>query len=367
MFLHPIKAGKPYLCKNETAMKTRTSALPAAALLCIGTVSCQGPALSQEGSISIRIASNKSLDLPDTEDYILSITDGDGNSVYHGRFGDSPEELKVSSGTYTVSAASGTFEEARFEAPLLADSKEVFVGAGEKVSASLLCSQTNCGVRLRAEESFTEAFPDGILYVKGEGGRLMYGYPEKRTGYFNPGKITVSVSSSGKEQSLLSRELQEGEMLTLDLSASSGSGEGLRVRTDTSRKWTSASYIWGEDEKEEDGFLDALDISMARESAGAEDVWVKGYIVGCAASAGKLEFDPPFSKGTNILLGLRSGTSDGKWCISVELKNKKIRQALNLQENRELDGEFIYMKGDLVSSYYGLPGLKNVSEYKFGY
>ena len=48
----------------------------------------------------------------------------------------------------------------------------------------------------------------------------------------------------------------------------------------------------------------------------------------------------------------------------MELKNKKIREALYLQDNPELDGSFIYIKGDLVSSYYGLPGLKNVSEYK---
>ena len=74
-------------------------------LLCIGTVACQGPADLQEGSLSIRIASNKSLNLPDTEDYILSIRDMDGDTVYEGRFGDSPEELQVRSGTYTVSAS----------------------------------------------------------------------------------------------------------------------------------------------------------------------------------------------------------------------------------------------------------------------
>ena len=348
-------------------MKTRTFNLPAAALLCIGIVSCQGQALMQEGSLSIRIASSKSLDLPDTEDFILSIKDGDGNCVYRGRFGDSPEELKVQSGTYTVSAVSGTFEEARFEAPLLADSKEVFVGAGERVSASLMCTQTNCGIKIRAEESFTDVFPDGILYVKGNGGRLMYGYSEKRTGYFKPGKFTISVSSDGKEQTLLSREIGEGEMLTMDLSASSGSADGIRVQTDTARRWTHGSYTWGSEDKDESDMQDALDITRARESAGEKGVWVRGYIVGCAASASKLEFNPPFSKATNILLGLRSGTSEGKWCISVELKNKKVREALNLQDNGELDGSFIYIKGDLVSSYYGLPGLKNVTEYKLAY
>ncbi len=345
-------------------MITRQLNLPAAVLLCIGTVACQGPADLQEGSLSIRIASNKSLNLPDTEDYILSIRDMDGDTVYEGRFGDSPEELQVRSGTYTVSASSTIFDEAEFEAPMFADSKEVVVGSGEKVSASLLCTQANCGIRLKADRNFADAFPDGILYVKGNGGRLMYGLSEKRTGYFNPGKVTVSVSSDGKETELLSRSLAEGEILTIGLSAAANSADGISIQTDTARRWTSTSYIWGEGEGGADDFQDALDVSQARESAGAEGVWVKGYIVGCAASASKLEFNPPFSKATNILLGLRSGTSDGKWCISVELKNKKIREVLNLQDNPELDGNFIYIKGDLVSSYYGLPGLKNVTEYK---
>lgn len=353
--------------QKTNTMKTCTLNFPSAVLLCIGTVSCQGLADMQEGSISVRVVSSKSLDLPDTEDFILSITDGDGGTVYRGRFGDSPEEMQVKSGTYTVSAASGTFEEAKFEAPLLADSKEVYVGAGEKVSASLLCTQANCGIRLKAEESFTDAFPDGILYIKGNGGRLMYGYSEKRTGYFKPGKVTISVSSDGKEQTLLSREVEEGEMLTLNLSATSDSAEGISIQTDTARHWTSGSYTWGDESRDDDGLLDALDITQARESAGEKGVWVKGYIVGCAASASKLEFNPPFSKATNILLGLRSVTSEGKWCISVELKNKKIREALNLQDNGEIDGSFVYIKGDLVSSYYGLPGLKNVTGYKLDY
>lgn len=346
-------------------MKTQVLKFTAAALLLIGALSCQSLVEETEGSLQVRIAESKASLLPDTEDYVLSIKGANGETIYEGRYGDSPEEFELKAGTYTVSALSDSSDEARFDAPLFGDSEEVVVRAGEKIGASLLCTQVNCGLRLRPDARFTEAFPGGILYVKGNGGRLMYGYTEKRTGYFKPGKATISVSMSGKEQTLLSKQLNEATMLTLTLSAS-GAPEGITVKTDTARIWTDEDYVWGEDSPDK-GIDGAMDVEQARESAGQEDVWVKGYVVGCAVSGSRYEFTAPFSKSTNILLGLRSGTSESQWCISVELKNKTIREALNLQDNPELKGKFVYIRGDLVSAYYGLPGLKNVSEFKLDY
>ena len=73
-----------------------------------------------------------------------------------------------------------------------------------------------------------------------------------------------------------------------------------------------------------------------------------------------------FDKNTNIILGLRSGTSDKNYCLSVELKSGVLRDELNLMDNPQLLGSHIYMKGDLVSAYYGIPGLKNLEEYQLG-
>ncbi len=346
-------------------MKTQVLKFTAAALPLIGALSCQNLMDEPAGSLQVRIAESKASLLPDTEDYLLSIKGPDGDVIYEGRYGDSPEEFELKAGTYTVSALSDSSDEARFESPLFGDSEEVVVRPGEKIGASLLCTQVNCGLRLRPDARFTEAFPGGILYVTGNGGRLMYGYAEKRTGYFKSGKATISVSMSGKEQTLLSKQLTEAGMLTLTLSAP-GTEEGISIRTDTARIWTEEGYVW-EGEAPDKGIDGALDVEQARESAGQEDVWVKGYVVGCAVSGSRYEFTPPFSKSTNILLGLRSVTSESRWCISVELKNTSIREGLNLQDNPELKGKFVYIKGDLVSAYYGLPGLKNVSEFKLDY
>ena len=44
---------------------------------------------------------------------------------------------------------------------------------------------------------------------------------------------------------------------------------------------------------------------------------------------------------------------------------ESVWDALNLQDHPDLVGEKVYLKGDLVSAYYGIPGLKAPSDYQF--
>ncbi len=348
-------------------MKTSKFFFPAAAaLLCAGLISCQSLGSGPEGSISVRFVSSRASgipDIPDTDDFHLSITSSDGTVIYSGRFGDAPEEIPVAKGSYTVSAVSREFGEAAFDTPQYGDSEEIVVKSGEKVCAELLCAQTNAGIRLITDESFREAFPGGILYLSGDDGTLVYEYGETRTACFNPGKVKVSISEGGMQQALFSRTLKAAQMLSVRISATvSGEAGGISIQIDTTRQWMSDDYVYGGSGSGD--AEDALDVLEAREHIGESEVWVRGYIAGCATGSGKFEFESPFSKETNILLGLRSGTSDGEYCISVELKNKKIRAALNLPDNPSLHRRQVCVKGDLVSSYYGIPGLKNVTEYQ---
>ncbi len=348
-------------------MKTSRFIVPATlALLCAGFVSCRNLGEEPEGSISVRFISSRGgspVKVPDTEDFLLSITDSGGKLIYSGRFGDAPEEIPVSKGCYTVSAMSCTFEEAAFDRPQYGDTEEVTVRSGENVCAQLLCSQTNCGITLLPDGRFRSAFPDGLFYLDGNGGTLMYDYGESRTAFFLPGKVDVSVSEDGEAQALFSRTLEAGQMLSVKISSSeAGASGGISVQLDTSRLWISDSYVYGDKWSGEAD--DAMDVLEARENVGSSGVWVRGYIAGCATGIGKFAFEPPFSKETNILLGLRSLTSDGDYCLSVELKKESIRAALNLQGNPSLHRRLVYIKGDLVSSYYGIPGLKNVTEYQ---
>ena len=105
------------------------------------------------------------------------------------------------------------------------------------------------------------------------------------------------------------------------------------------------------------------DVPEAREHAGEEDVWVAGYIVGVASGSRNIVFGGPFSKNTNLVLGIRDTTTVRDSCLSVQLPAGPVREALNLVDHPDLAGREVYIKGDLVDAYYGIPGLKSPSDY----
>ena len=107
----------------------------------------------------------------------------------------------------------------------------------------------------------------------------------------------------------------------------------------------------------------AYTVSQAREHMG-EKAWVQGYVVGVATGTGKFSFEGPFSRNTNLVLGLRSGTTDPDYCLSVELAKGETRDALNLMDNPSMQGRRVSVYGEIVSAYYGLPGVKSLSDYE---
>ena len=107
----------------------------------------------------------------------------------------------------------------------------------------------------------------------------------------------------------------------------------------------------------------AYAVSEAFEHAGENDVWVQGYIVGVATGSRRISFEGPFSKNTNLVLGPCDTTTVREHCLAVQLPAGAVRYALNLVDNPDLIGREIYIKGDLVDAYYGIPGLKSPSDY----
>ena len=165
-------------------------------------------------------------------------------------------------------------------------------------------------------------------------------------------------------QTLFTRRLEACQVLSMQLSASVGTrAGGVSVQLDTTRDWLSEHFVAGGGNAHElDG---AYDVLTARDHAGESGVWVQGYIVGVATNTRKVAFAPPFSKNTNLVLGARASTTDLEHCLSVELPAGELRDALNLKDHPELLGRGIYIRGDLVAAYYGIPGLKAPSEYQF--
>jgi hypothetical protein len=348
------------------------STLLLAAFLCISCDRFGEDYLSETGRMNISFAEGGELltkayaNVPDTSDFILSVTDNKGNVIYKGTYGDSPESIEVTAGTYLVRVVSSEFSKPAFDAPQFGDEQCVTVPAAGVVNVSLICSQINAGLRLDISADFLTSCPDAVLFLKSSQGKLMYSYSEKRIAYFSPGAVSLVMNTGGEDNLLMVRDLSAREVLTVGVSVSDDlhvERGGIKVSVDTSRVWLNEDIVIGKN----DSGLDpdeALTVSEARSSVGAEDVWVNGYVVGGDLTSASASFNAPFESMTNILLGPRSSTSDKKVCLSVQLQAGEIRDALNLVNNPSLLGKRICIKGDIVSAYYGIPGIKNITEYK---
>ena len=317
---------------------------------------------------SFPVTRTASSEIPDTNDFILTLTDSDGNEVFNGRYGDSPVSFSLPPGSYTVSAVSCDFKAPRFSAPQFGDRQVVLVSSGEDCYADLVCRQLNSGVKLNIAPDFLTSFPNGTLLLKNADGKLLYGYKEKRIAYFNPGSVSLVLSNGGTDETVFTRVLESREILVLNISAPSGasrSASGIKVAVDTSRLWISEDFTLGQGSPGGSDISDAYSVSQARSEPGAEDVWVCGYIVGGDLSSSSASFSPPFKSRTNIVLGTRSSVTDREMCLSVQLQKGDIRDALNLVDNPDILGRYVWLRGDVVEAYYGMPGIRNITEYRF--
>lgn len=305
----------------------------------------------------------------DTNSFILSVTGSNGNVLYSGLYCESPESLIVEPGTYDIKVVSDDSVTPSFDHPVWGDEQLVVVGKGEKVIVELLCRQVNCGMKLNISSDFLTVYPSSSLLIKSDAGKLLYSYREKRTAYFPAGKVSLIMSTGSKDETLLTRNIAAGEIfcLNVSVSAESGtSGSGIRLQVDTTRTYFSETYVLGgENGGKGDSPDNAYTISQAKDAVGQKGVWVAGYIVGGDLSKSNVSFQGPFKSATNLAIGPRATTSSRESCMSVELKDGDIRTALNLVSNPGLLGTFVCLKGDIDPSYFGLTGLKNVTDYQF--
>jgi len=322
-------------------------------------------------------ATRASSEIPDTNDFILTVSDAKGNVLYEGAYGDSPESLLVDAGNYTVAVRSITFTVPGFSKPVYGDEQVVVVKAGTSVTVKLACTLQNAGIRLNIASDFLTSFPDGVLFLKSGDTRLMYGYSESRIAYFNPGPVSLILYNEGKDETLLSRNLDARTILTLGISAPYGgtaSSSSISVSVDTTKTWNTESYVIGGDSGNSSGGSDgqgddqetgdAYTVAEAPSHAGETEVWVYGYIVGGDLStAGTTVKTSKITKNTHLAIAARSSVTAKASCVSVELPKGSVRDALNLVDHPDLIGSRVYLKGNLVTSYFGTTGLKGVTEY----
>jgi len=321
-----------------------------------------------------------SAEIPDTNDFILRVTDSKGKVLYEGAYGDSPESLLVDAGSYTVAVQSIEFTTPGFSRPVYGDEQVVVVKGGAVVTVRLNCVLQNAGVRIRLAPDFLTSFPDGVLFLKAGNTKLMYSYAEKRIAYFHPGPITLMLSNGGVDETLLTRTLDARSILTLDISAPEGgtsASSSISVAVDTAKVWNHENYTIGGGDpdtggKDGDGkddsqgveTGDAYSVPDAAKHVGEDNVWIFGYIVGGDLStAGTKVKTSKIKKSTHLAIAARSSVTAKASCVSVELPKGSVRDALNLVDHPDLIGSRVYLKGNIVASYFGTTGLKGVSEY----
>ena len=322
-----------------------------------------------------------SAEIPDTNDFILKVSDAKGKILYEGSYGDSPESLLVDAGSYTVAVHSIEFTTPGFSRPVYGDEQVVVVKAGATVTVRLNCTLENAGVRLQVAPDFLTSYPDGVLFLKSGETRLMYGYAEKRIAYFKPGPISLVLNDRGADEILLTRTLDARTILTLNISAPYGgtaATSSITVAVDTAKIWNSESYVIGGggsgsgsgsgssggDDDSGTGLDSAYSVAQAADHIGEDEIWVFGYIVGGdLSSAGTTVKTSKFTKATHLAIAARSSVTTKASCIAVELPKGPIRDALNLVDHPDLVGTRVYLKGSLVTSYFGTTGIKAVSDY----
>ena len=285
-------------------------------------------------------------EIPDTNDFLLTISDARGEVLYDGTYGDSPEYLRVDPGSYTVSIRSIAFSAPAFGRPQYGDEQVVVIPAGEQVSVTLRCTLMNAGMRLHISPGFLTAFPDGVLFVKQEENSLKYLYKETRQQF---------------DHFMAAAHLR----CLFDFFCRSFFVGVLQVMVDTSKVWTSGNFTIGEDPSPGDGREpDAISVGDAPEHIDQKGVWVYGYIVGGdLTSAGKTVKTSGITKATHLALADRSSVTSKASCLAVELPKGKVRDALNLVDHPELIGTRVYVKGDIAAGYFNTRGLKNTSDY----
>lgn len=326
----------------------------------------------RQGELQIRFSETtfpgtKASALPDTNEFIISITDSKGKSIYEGDYGSMKDKLTLDEGNYTIVAKSCEFSTPQFDLPQYGDTQVAAVKSGKTTVVTLSCSQMNAGVRLQISSDFLVSYPNSVLLLKSSNGKLTYGYSEKRIAYFLPGTVSLVLADNTNEQTLFSRILEAQQILTLNIGtgSQSGSKSGVTVQLDTTRNWLTDNYTIGGDNGGGNDVSDAYSVSEAKKHTGQEDVWVYGYIVGGDLTSKNCSFNGPFSSRTNFVIAAKSSCTDKNSCLSVQLAKGNIRDQLNLADHPEHQGKQIFLKGDIVESYYGIPGIQNISEYRF--
>ena len=295
----------------------------------------------------------------DTNNFILTIYSTSGEKIYDGRYGDRPQEIVVTPGSYDVGIYSNRFSPPKFAAPQYGDEQTIIVEEGMQAKVSFMCRQVNAGLKLKFTNEFLARFPGTGVYLSQDGNDLHYEYSQTKYAFVTAQPFDLVYRNGEKDTVILTKSLQKGQMVTMNLSYSESNTTAsvINVQVDTTREWISYDYNVGL--KIPTG---VYSIEEAKSHIG-EKIPVFGYILGGDPTTSSIRIGPPFESRSTIVIAPTMTERNRENMFVVELPSGAVRDALNLVVNDNLLGTPVVITGTVAESYYGYIGIKNTKSY----
>lgn len=241
-------------------MKTKTIILP---LLCTGMVlmSCQKE--SGSGRLGFEIATDnievvqlvKSsvsdyTTLPSQGDFSLDIKKEDGTPFWNGLQKDWSSQTSILTGNYKVTATYGDSSEEGFGKPSFSGSTNFAIEPAKLTNVAVTVKLTNCIVRIRCTEAFTNYFSDYTFTVK-TGADNTFSFPkgETKAVFMDAFKFTISgtlTNQGGTVQTFAAKEysnLEPGTCYTVTFDAGTTGGSSITISFDDSTDVVDLGFI----------------------------------------------------------------------------------------------------------------------------
>ena len=308
----------------------------------------------------------------DSSNYRLKISTSGGVTVYDSSYVGRPDIFYVKAGTYKIRVTSREFTEPDIY-PLFGQEQSVKAVKDSTLQVEIVSRQLTGGIRFSFTHGFTSWFKGTGIYLKRDTIVAKYGYGTRHYLYFYPGEISVIYKNKdgystytppdkpGYADTLLfKRKLKAAELVTiaLDYDLTKVAYNGFSFRADTSRVRKDEYFNLG-------GIAPygCNSVWYAQTHIG-DTINLFGYIVGGDVSSTSFKKEKPFTSKTNIVIGAQDWQALREKTIGVELPNGEIRKNLNLVDHPEHLKKPIVIHGVVSDSYFGYPGLKNVTSYQ---
>ena len=299
-------------------------------------------------------------------DFILRISDSQTVEILKERIGDLPGQIALPVGSYTVEAYSVAFSEPKFETPCYSGKANVEIEAGETKEASLVCSQSNAGVKVVWSSAFPARYSTYQAQIDCDAGYLNYSSTESRTGYFLPGTVSITILADGQTINGGTITLAARDMVTATLQPKETPSGNLSIALtiDETVNNRAVEVVVDPEYTGANSETNPYSVAQAIAKQGENEVWVTGYIVGAKPSSGYDYVNSATWQATNIVLADNISETSDTGCVFVELGSGSYRTNLNLLDHPENLHRMVVIKGNLAA-YQSRSGLRNLTGFSF--